>query len=335
VNTAALGLAVGSTFAHAGWNLLTRGQQDRETLMQRMLIVVAVVGVIPMIIGEWMCPQMTVTAWWCAGVAGFFGGMYYFFLAHSYNKADFTTAYPVIRALPIILIAVVDILRGRSIPFVGWIAISLVAFGCLLSTLTSFREFSLKRFFHHSFALILIAAAGTVGYTIFDKLAQESIRLTAEASLAPDAAVPAMTAIGGVAKYQWAMLTAALVAFLGFQRAFPGHRRALRAQPGCSGPGWGAPAAVAGMVFLGYGMILWAFQIEPHASYITAVRQFSIVLGVVLAFAIFHEKGFLVRTTGVSLIVMGMVLIATLPEATSDSSINADVAPAAMVAPAE
>jgi uncharacterized membrane protein len=314
VNTAAFGLALGSTVVHAGWNLLTRGQSDRETLMLRMLIVVAAVGLVPMIVGEWMAPQMTVTAWWCAGVAGFFGGMYYFFLAHSYNKADFTTAYPVIRALPVMLIPFADMVRGRPISLIGWVAVVLVAVGCLLSTLTSFREFSFKRFFHHSFVLICTAALGTVGYTIFDKLASESIRSAAEASLAPGAKVSAVVAIGGTAKYEWAMLTAALVAFVGFQRAFPGHRRALREQGGSAGPGWTVPALVAAGVFIGYGMILWAFQLTDQMGYVSALRQFSIAIGVVLAFVVFHEKGFWVRTTGVVFITAGAVLIVTLPK---------------------
>ena len=314
MNAGALGLALGSTVVHAGWNLLTRGQQDRETLMQRMLIVVAVVGLVPMLIGEWLHPQMTTTAWWCAGVAGFFGGMYYFFLAHAYNSTDFTTAYPVIRALPVMLIPLADMARGRPISWLGWCAVALVAFGCLLSTLTSFREFSIKRFFHHSFALILTAAMGTVGYTIFDKLASESIRASAEAQLAPGASVAAMTAISGAAKYEWAMLAAALLAFLGFQRAFPGHRRALRANPDRVGPGWTVPALVAAGVFIGYGMILWAFQLTDQMGYVSALRQFSIVIGVLLAFIVFHEKGFWVRTTGVALITAGAVLIVTLPK---------------------
>ncbi len=305
---ALVALAIGSAFFQPLWNLLARGQRDRETMFLRMLIIVAAVGLVPMIIGEWLHTQMTPTAWWCAAIAGFFGGMYYFFLGHSYNKADFTTAYPVIRALPVILIALADIARGRGISLVGWVAIAMVAAGCLLSTLTSFREFSLKRFFHHSFALILTAAMGTVGYTIFDKIASESIK-------AAGATGPA--GIAGAAKYQWAMLTAALIAFVGFQRLFfPGHRKELREQGGGAKSGWLVPAAVAALVFLGYGMILWAFQMTDHMAYVSALRQFSIVIGVVLAFVVFREKGFLVRTTGAILITAGVVLIAIMPKAT-------------------
>jgi drug/metabolite transporter (DMT)-like permease len=301
---AVVALAIGSAFVQPMWNLLARGQRDRETMFLRMLIIIASVGLVPVVVGEYLYTQMTPTAWWCAAAAGFFGGMYYFFLGHSYNKTDFTTAYPVIRALPVMLIALADVARGNFIPWQGWLAIAMVAMGCLLSTLTRFREFSFKRFFHHSFALILTAAIGTVGYTIFDKIASESIRAAGATGLG---------GLAGALKYQWAMLTAALVAFVGFQCFFfPGHRKELLAQGGPKS-GWVIPAAVAALVFLGYGMILWAFQLDERMAYISSMRQFSIVIGVVLAFAVFHEKGFFVRTTGALLITGGVVLIALLP----------------------
>jgi uncharacterized membrane protein len=56
-------------------------------------------------------------------------------------------------------------------------------------------------------------------------------------------------------------------------------------------------------------LILWAYQLSPVASYIVAFRQFSIVIGAVLGFIIFKEKGVYVRLSGALLIAAGMVLI--------------------------
>ena len=48
----------------------------------------------------------------------------------------------------------------------------------------------------------------------------------------------------------------------------------------------------------------------PYTSYIVAFRQFSIVIGAVLAFRIYKEKGLAVRISGALLITAGLVLIA-------------------------
>jgi drug/metabolite transporter (DMT)-like permease len=68
------------------------------------------------------------------------------------------------------------------------------------------------------------------------------------------------------------------------------------------------PAAL--LSFGAYGLILWAYQLSPYASYIVAFRQFSIVIGAVLAFIIYKEQGVVVRLAGAALIVSGLMLIA-------------------------
>jgi uncharacterized membrane protein len=57
-------------------------------------------------------------------------------------------------------------------------------------------------------------------------------------------------------------------------------------------------------------LILWAYQLSPVASYIVAFRQFSIIIGAVLAFILFKEKGFAVRISGALCITSGLILIA-------------------------
>lgn len=67
------------------------------------------------------------------------------------------------------------------------------------------------------------------------------------------------------------------------------------------------PAAV--LSFGAYWLILWAYQLSPQASYIVAFRQFSIVIGSLMAFLIYKEKGVGIRLTGAVLITTGLVLI--------------------------
>ena len=62
--------------------------------------------------------------------------------------------------------------------------------------------------------------------------------------------------------------------------------------------------------FGSYWLVLYAYQLSQHASYIVAFRQFSIVLGVVFAFIFYKEHGFVVRITGTILITAGLVITA-------------------------
>ena len=64
------------------------------------------------------------------------------------------------------------------------------------------------------------------------------------------------------------------------------------------------------MTFTAYWLILWTYQLTQRASYVVAFRQFSIVIGVVVAFLVYHEKGVAVRLTGTLLLTIGLVLIA-------------------------
>ena len=108
-----------STFAHAGWNLLARYQRSEKIFLNRMLLLTAFVGFLPAVSSEILTHSITPKAWACVAGSGLFGGFYYFYLFRSYKSLDFTTVYPVVRSLPILLIALGDVLRGRYPTLIG------------------------------------------------------------------------------------------------------------------------------------------------------------------------------------------------------------------------
>ena len=73
--------------------------------------------------------------------------------------------------------------------------------------------------------------------------------------------------------------------------------------------GWKMPFIAAFLNFGAYWLVVWAYQLTLHVSYVTAFRQFSIIIGVVLAFAIYKERGLLVRLTGALIITAGLMII--------------------------
>jgi drug/metabolite transporter (DMT)-like permease len=288
LNPAAVALVVSSTFMHAGWNLLVRGRKRQAAFINRMLAVVVLAGLAPAAVSEALTRSLPPAAWACAGVSGICCGVYYFGLARAYASSDFTVVYPVARALPVLLVAFGDVLLGRPPTPIGWVGMLLVAGGCLLAPLRSFGDFALARYVNRASAWILLTALGTVGYTLFDKAAAEVVQKG-----------PATAA-----RYGYVFFVVSYLGYALLLRLF--EKPVTAARP----VGWAVPALAAGLNFGAYWLVLWAYQLARQAGYLVAFRQFSIVIGVVLAFAIFKEQGRAVRLTGTFLLLAGLVLIA-------------------------
>jgi drug/metabolite transporter (DMT)-like permease len=67
---------------------------------------------------------------------------------------------------------------------------------------------------------------------------------------------------------------------------------------------WSAIAAIG--VFGAYWLILWSYQLAFHASYVVALRQLSIVIGVALGAWFLREAAPLLRLSAACLIVAGV-----------------------------
>jgi len=287
MNPLVVALVVGSTFMHAGWNLLARRRRAELVFFNRMLIVAVVLGFIPAVLSEALTRSLTTKAWLCVAGSGCCCGFYYFYLARAYGSSDFTIVYPVARALPVVLVALGDVLRGRYPTPISWLGIVLVGGGCFLAPLRSFRDVSLRRYLNRASLWMLLTALGTVGYTLLDKVASEVVKQG-----------PA-----SAARYGYMFFLVSYAAYALFLRSL----KTGKESPGAVG--WRGPALAACLNFGAYWLVLWAYQLAEHASYILAFRQFSIVIGVVLAFALYKEQGLVVRLAGTLMLTTGLVLI--------------------------
>ena len=283
-----LTLVLVSTFMHAGWNLIARGQRSEIAFFRRMIAAVVLIGLVPAVASEVLHNSIPLTAWACLAGSGLCCGVYFFCLARAYGKADFTVVYPVARALPVILVGLGDVLRGNPLTLAGWTGMVMVVAGCVLCPLHSFRGFSWRRYLNRAVVYIFLTALGTVGYTLFDKVASDTI----------------MPGPGTAARYCYFFFVGSCFFYVVLLRLF----RVKGAAP--AGLGWRVPVLAALLNFGAYWLVLWAYQMTPRAGYIVAFRQFSIVIGVVLAFAIYKERGRGVRLTGSLVTTAGLVVIA-------------------------
>lgn len=280
-------LVLCSTFMHAGWNLLARHQRNEIVFFNRMLISTAIVGFIPVILSEVLVHSLTLKAWVCVAGSGFCCGLYFFYLARAYGSSDFTIVYPVARSLPVVLVGICDMLRGRHPTHIGWIGMILVVCGSFLTPLDSVRYFDVKCYLNRTSLWLLITALGTVGYTLLDKVASEVVQQG-----------PATAARYG---YIFFAISSAVYAML-LWIFKTGEQKT-------DSVGWKIPFFASFLNFGAYWLVLWAYQLSQQASYIVAFRQFSIVIGVIAAFIIYKEKGKVIRLTAVLLITAGLVLI--------------------------
>jgi uncharacterized membrane protein len=287
MNPLIIPLVLTSTFMHAGWNLLSRGQNSEAIFFHRMLLLISLIGVVPVISSELLDPSLNPKAWLFAACSGFFNGTYFLFLARAYRASDFTAVYPVARALPVLLVGIADMLRGRYPTAQGWIGMWLVISGCFLAPLYSFRCIKLNSYFNRTTLWMILTAFGTVGYTLFDKFAAEVVKQG-----------PATAARYGYVLFLFSC--GAHTLFLRYEKTEDLPTNSV---------GWIPPFFGACLMFGAYWLVLWAYQLSPHAGYIVAFRQFSIVIGVITAFIMYKERGLVTRLTGTFMITSGLVLI--------------------------
>lgn len=288
----ALAIVIASTFMHAGWNLLVRRGRSELEFTRRMLIWAALIGLAPAVLFDLFATPLGLQAWALAALAGAFCGVYFLGLAKGYSSSDFTVVYPVVRALPVILIAAVDVLLGRWPTALGWLGMMMVVGGCFLAPLPSFRALHVRLYFNRAVGWMVLAALSTVGYTLTDKVLADHLELR----FGQGPAAPLRYVC-----YFFLVCTGTYLLML----------RVLRIRSddnGSNGPWWTPPLAAA-LSFSAYACIVWVYQFVDQVSYVAAVRQFSIVLGVVIAFVIFHEPGKLVRCTAAVMITAGLVII--------------------------
>ena len=284
----AITLVLISAFIHASWNIMARRSRAETRFIGRMLPFVAAVGFLPAVIGQALSGSLPGAVWAYVAASGLCCGFYFFALGRAYESADFTTVYPVARALPVLLVAAGDALRGSMPTLLGWLGMALVVIGCVMAPLYSRHDLAARLYWNRASLWMMLTALGTVGYSLLDKRAAE---------LVP--AGPTSAAVYCYFFYFFAFLGHALMVGACFRGR---QRREDRT------PLW-LPATAGALSFAGYFLVLWSFQLVTQASYVVAFRQASLVIAVLMAFAFYREERHYLRLLAVLIITLGLVLI--------------------------
>jgi drug/metabolite transporter (DMT)-like permease len=265
-----------SAFMHAGWNFLIKSSRDKLV----DAVALAVAGSLVAACGLPWLPLPAREAWPWLTLSVLIHSAYYLALVKSYQHADLSMAYPLMRGLaPVLLLAAAPLFgEARALPLVS--GVSLIGMGLALPLLFGWQAGQRP-------ATGLLFAVGTAClialYTVLDGF---GARLS-----------------GDVAAYtlwlfffnSWGFLAVAL------------RRRGRRLVGEVAGR---ARFALLGSVLTigSYGIVLWAMQSAPIPA-VAALRETSVIFAAVLGALFLREHMGRLRITGAILIACGAALV--------------------------
>jgi drug/metabolite transporter (DMT)-like permease len=204
------------------------------------------------------------------------------------------------RAVPVLLVAGVSLALGRGdqMAGLGMLGMGLVALGCLILPMPSFRSFQLKQYLTPCCLLALLAAVGTTGYTVIDDLALHQLRSPAGWGLSSVMTaylyLPLQTGMTSLVLAVYCLLS-------------PGERGRL----GELRKGNWRSAALTGIIMMSnYGLVLTAMAFAADVSYISAFRQLSIPIGATLGVVVQGEPRHAPKVAGILVVLLGQILVA-------------------------
>lgn len=298
--TAAILLVTISAFVHAFWNLLGK-RQNPSTAFFFVATAFAALCLSPLLIiyrGTFAALPRQVWLW--VGLTSIFEAIYYVGLAGAYRHGDLSIAYPLARALPVILVAVLTaaLSLGKPLSLTGMAGILLVVIGCLLLPLRSFRNIRPDKSMTLCYLLAGLAALGTTGYTLVDNQALIDLRTAAGIALSRIEIAFFYLALGSIA----------ISLTMGIYILLSATERIELTKTWQAGRGM---AFITGLLIVGtYGLVLAAMEYAENVSYIAAFRQLSIPLGALLGILVQREPSYPIKITSISIIFAGLVFIA-------------------------
>lgn len=294
-------LLILSAFVHAGWNLAGK----RGSASPAAMFAANAAGCLLLAPLLFLPPQPVLRlpglVWACLAVTGLFEALYYLALAGAYRSGDLSVAYPLARAVPVLLVSGVTLAFGWGVALssLAIAGMACVTLGCLLIPLRRFSDLRWENYRNLACLLAVVAASGTAGYSLVDSVAMQTLRREATtANLGSPLQLAALySLLQGVSTLGWLGL------YLGWQRD---ERKALlafrRAQ-------WGQALLVGSGIFLAYALVLLAMSLVTNVSYVVALRQLSIPLGAIFGITLLREPAHSPRLIGVLRAFSGLALV--------------------------
>ncbi|CDT56266.1 putative Phosphonate utilization associated transmembrane protein [Vibrio coralliirubri] len=296
----AIVIVIISALLHAGWNVLGKSNQGSGSSFFLASGFAAAAILTPYLI--WYVysvgfVNITLLFWQLLLLSGICQIIYLIGLGIAYKQADIGVIYPMARALPVLMVGLGTVLIGYELSLNQWLGFALITLGCLFVPLKQFSELRFKAYLNLGVLWALIAAIGTTGYSIIDK---EALLLLEP--LSTPSITNKHTAIFYLGIQFWAIVLPLSLWLLVSNQRIEFHNAWLLRKR----------ATLAGIMMAStYGLVLFAMTMTENVSLVVALRQVSIIFGVVMGIYFLKEKWHATRGVGVSLIIAGLVISLT------------------------
>jgi drug/metabolite transporter (DMT)-like permease len=274
VSLLAFGLVIFAAALHAGWNAVIKASDDAASMTA---LVVFGAGCVAICVLPFLPPPAP-PSWPFLATSMVLQTIYFWLVAATYKAADMSQAYPMMRGLAPLIVAIAGTLVIQEYPTaLAWVGVVLISAGVLSLT---FRGRTSGR---RGVVLALCNALVIASYTITDGT---GVRLS-----------------GSPAGYS---LTLSLLTAIPFTLWF------IVRNPGAFVPElrrrWHLGLAGGVATVSSYGLALWAMTEAPVAL-VSALRETSIAFGTLIAWAILKERIGPLRLLATATIVAGAVAL--------------------------
>ena len=290
-------LIVFSAGLHASWNLLAKRSTMSVAFYTAMCMPAAFswlhtqfwtpvdVPDLPGIFFIYILGSITSDLCYCLG------------LVRAYRTLEMSTAYPMMRSLPLLLTAAVTSIAGwgAELTLQAITGMGIVFIGCMIMPLTNFSHFKIKDYLSSKMFFIFIVACGTTGYTVFDSQAQNVLK-----EAYPELAKPivSMTFYSTRGIFLSTLLGIAVMLIPGEKQKFAAFFKERNWMPLAAG-------LFASMTYI---TVLMAMNYVNNVSYVQVFRQLGLIFGLLGGIFILKERPALPKFIGVALIITGLII---------------------------
>ncbi|MBD5770819.1 EamA family transporter [Marinomonas colpomeniae] len=293
-----------STFMHAGWNFF--GKKTSPTLGFFFLTMVAGAALFsPFVFWHWDLVQaFDHEILFLLLMTGLFQSIYLWGLAEAYRAGDMSIAYPIARSSPLIIVCISSFFLGQQneVSVQAIIGIVMIVLGCLFIPLQSFGDFKFANYHNRTTTFAIVAAFATAGYSLVDNQATQLMRGLTDHSGTPIASA------GEVALVYVSLQSAFAVIWMGWfvlstTKLRQNFKTLLQKQ-------WRIGLITAALMLGTYSLVILSMAFVDNVSYVVALRQFSIPLGVLFAVIGFGESLKAPKIFGVIITFIGLIAVA-------------------------
>jgi drug/metabolite transporter (DMT)-like permease len=297
----AIFLVVLSACVHASWNLLTKRRRPTASFFLLASLTGAVLlSPVLFLHSDTVLKHIPNVVWLHLITSGFCLALYYVSLASAYRAGDLSIAYPIVRAVPVVIVLVVVVILGRSdqVSLQSVFGALLVVVGCFMVPLQRFSELRLKNYLNLTCIMALIAALGTAGYSMVDDEALRYLRNDTNLTIDNTSLTLLYAGLEAFITSTWMALFVLLN-----KKSRLDFYQVIRINK--------FHAIVAGIgIHLSYTLVLIAFAFAQNVSYIVAFHRLSIPLGASLGVLILKEVPYRPKLIGILVVLVGLVFVA-------------------------